>query len=344
MAASARDIDEFPFGPIAKDLREGRCIPFLGAGASSFPNNGIAKPPTARRLAMELAAEFRYPPYEIVQRGQDSADTKAQERFFRAKLDSENLMVVSSWYEHGPGDRPDLHRVLRRYLANERNPLHPNTLHNLLARVAQQTPMAIITTNYDDLVEQAFIERGAPLDLFVVAVDRSGIEGPPRGTLLFRTSGQEELQPVTGEEQLLALELDRRQIHLRRSVLLKTHGHIDRTRPTDDTFVITEEDYVSFLGRMASGSSVIPSDLVPLMQSRRLLFLGYELRDWNFRVLFDRLNRSHLQRGMSYAVSHEVEPAESAWWASRGVVVYDADLNEFVPRLDAALALAPPSS
>jgi hypothetical protein len=57
MAKSATTIDDIPFDWIATDLREGNCIPFLGAGASSFPNDGNAKPPSARRLAMELAAE-----------------------------------------------------------------------------------------------------------------------------------------------------------------------------------------------------------------------------------------------------------------------------------------------
>ena len=43
------------------------------------------------------------------------------------------------------------------------------------------------------------------------------------------------------------------------------------------------------------GDAVIPADLVTVMQSRTLLFLGYGLRDGNFRVLLDRLNRHRLQ-------------------------------------------------
>jgi hypothetical protein len=121
-------------------------------------------------------------------------------------------------------------------------------------------------------------------------------------------------------------------------VLFKIHGHIDRKRSSDDTFVITEEDYILFLGRLASGgNSIIPADLVTVMQSRTLLFLGYGLRDWNLRVLLDRLNRSRLQPKRSYAISFDIEPAESELWGARKVVVFEADLNEFVPRLDAAL-------
>jgi hypothetical protein len=81
-----------------------------------------------------------------------------------------------------------------------------------------------------------------------------------------------------------------------------------------------------------------------MMQSRTLLFLGYGLRDWNFRVLLDRLNRSRLQQKKSYAIAHEIELAESELWAARKVLVYEADLNEFVPRLEAELAKTPPRS
>ena len=57
----AEGLDKFPLGPIAIDLREGNCIPLLGAGASSFPKDIAAKPPSARELAMELAEEWHYP-------------------------------------------------------------------------------------------------------------------------------------------------------------------------------------------------------------------------------------------------------------------------------------------
>jgi hypothetical protein len=80
------------------------------------------------------------------------------------------------------------------------------------------------------------------------------------------------------------------------------------------------------------------------MQSRTLLFLGYRLRDWNFRVLLDRLNRSRLQPKRSYAISNDIEPAESELWNARHVVVFKADLNKFVPRLDGLLGQSSRSS
>jgi hypothetical protein len=129
-------IKNFPFGPIADDLREGKCIPFLGAGASSFPNDIEAKPPSARQLAWELSIEWNHPQYQVFCDNNDSGDPVARERALRAKIDCENLMLVSSWVEHRAADRPRLDQKLRRYLAE--SPRAPNPLHKLLARVAKQ--------------------------------------------------------------------------------------------------------------------------------------------------------------------------------------------------------------
>jgi hypothetical protein len=340
----AEGLDDFPFDWIAADLRDGNCIPFLGAGASSFPKEINAKPPSARMLALELARESRYPPYQLILGAASSDDLAAQERFLRAQLDCENLMLVSSWVEHGTGDRPRLRSKLRAHLANEQQPLPYNSLHDLLARMAQQKPMAIMTTNYDDLAELALVKWGVPFDLFVVAIDRPTAEAHVRGSMLFRPAGQDELKPVTGEQELLDVEIDSGEIRLRRTVLFKIHGHIGRMRRTDDTFVITEEDYVTFLGRMGSENSVIPADLVNLMQSRTLLFLGYGLRDWNFRVLLDRLTRIRVQAMRSYAIAYDIDAAESRLWDQRNVKVFSADLNEFVPMLRAVWAQTSPPS
>jgi hypothetical protein len=333
-------LDKFPLGRIAKDLREGKCIPFLGAGASCFPNDIAAKPPSAQALAMELAEEWLYPQFEVFRGMANSDDPAEREQYIRAKIDCENLMQVSSWVEHGLGDRPRLNEKLRACLAEKQ--LLPNTLHNLLARMAREQPMAIITTNYDDLIELALAEQKVPFDLFVVAIDRSAAQAGVQGSTLFKPADNSEFKLVTGEHELLNVELAGGEVHLRRTAVFKIHGHIARTQKIDDTFVITEEDYVSFLGRMGYENSVIPADLAPLMQSQRLLFLGYGLRDWNFRVLLDRLSRMRLRPMRSYAIVYDIDAAEARLWDRRNVHVFKGDLNEFVQLLNTAWAQTPP--
>jgi len=190
-------LDKFPFDPIARDLWTGTCIPLLGAGASSFPSDIETKPPSARALAWELAEVSGYPPYRVAVSSTGSDDMMSQKRIMRAQFECEDLAAVSSWIEHGLGDRELLHSSLRAHLADEQKLLPPNALHHLLGRMAQQTPMAIISTNYDDLMEQALLQRDVPFDLFVVAIDRQGIYGRARGTTLFRPAGRDELAPVS---------------------------------------------------------------------------------------------------------------------------------------------------
>src|SRR5215475_14743055 len=95
------NLDDFPFDWIAEDFKKGNCIPFLGAGASAFPTGNLLKPPTARSLAFELARESTYPDYRLATEPADAGDEDTLERKLRAKLDCENLMLVSSWVEHG---------------------------------------------------------------------------------------------------------------------------------------------------------------------------------------------------------------------------------------------------
>jgi hypothetical protein len=71
------------------------------------------------------------------------------------------------------------------------------------------------------------------------------------------------------------------------------------------------------------------------MVKRRILFLGYGLRDWNMRVLLDRMTR---MRGSanplkSYAISLGVPDAQKVMWEKRSVKVYNTDLNVFVKEL-----------
>ena len=330
-------LDDFPFDWIAEDFKKGNCIPFLGAGASAFPTGNLPKPPTARSLAFELAKESTYPDYRVAMDTADPSKEGTLERQLRARLDCENLMLVSSWVEHGRGDRPRLHRKLRDYLANPDIRLPSNALHTLLARTARESPMAILTTNYDDLIDLALEEQQVPFDLFVVAIDRPGSSGQQPGATFFRPAGGNDFSAVTTEDAILDIGLGPGEVRLKRTVLIKIHGHIDRNRADQDTFVITEEDYVSFLGRMGQHGCVIPADLMALMPSRTLLFLGYGLRDWNLRVLLDRLSQVGGPRKKAYAVTSNIGMAETRLWERRNVEVFNVDLNQFVPRLDQAM-------
>src|ERR1700722_13554795 len=117
----------------AEDLEDGTAMPFLGAGASLYDDTISGRPPSAAALAEALAAEVGFPGH-----------------------DNKNLALVSSWYQHVAADRPRLENRLRRNFGlNPDRPLECNDLHHTLAQVAKTVPMAIFTTNYDELIENA---------------------------------------------------------------------------------------------------------------------------------------------------------------------------------------------
>jgi len=60
------------------------------------------------------------------------------------------------------------------------------------------------------------------------------------------------------------------------------HGRMDDPK----TLVLTEDDYIDFLVRMAKVPTLLPPRIQESIKSTSLLFIGYRLADWNFRVLF----------------------------------------------------------
>jgi hypothetical protein len=62
------------------------------------------------------------------------------------------------------------------------------------------------------------------------------------------------------------------------------HGHSD----VPQSMVLTEDDYLTFLVRLSKDNSepLLPSPIRSALASTSLLFVGYSLADWDFRVLF----------------------------------------------------------
>ena len=60
------------------------------------------------------------------------------------------------------------------------------------------------------------------------------------------------------------------------------HGHYDFPQ----SLVLTEDDYLNFLVNLSSNKDFLPAPIRSALASTSLLFVGYSLADWNFRVLF----------------------------------------------------------
>lgn len=80
-------------------------------------------------------------------------------------------------------------------------------------------------------------------------------------------------------------------------IVFHLYGHpqtIDRSTSLE-SLVLTEDDYFEFLINVSGDDDAIPLRMRRAMAGTSLLFLGYRLDDWDFRVLFHLLLAKYLR-------------------------------------------------
>lgn len=70
-----------------------------------------------------------------------------------------------------------------------------------------------------------------------------------------------------------------------RPIVYHLHGH----HSVPASLVVTEDDYIDFLVRVSSDPGLLPPVIQKALTSQMLLFVGYSLADWTFRVIFSGL-------------------------------------------------------
>jgi len=200
-----------------------------------------------------------------------------------------------------------------------------------LARKQGAGQPLVLTTNYDDLAERALAEAGESFD----GVWYEAKRGPQQGRFLHRTPSGDVI-PIERPNKYTGLDLDER------SVILKLHGAIDRTDANRDSYVITEDSYIDYLVGGDVGEQ-IPVALRERMADSHFLFLGYSMRDWNLRVILNRIWGARQLDLKSWAVQREPADAgarevEEALWRDRGdIELLYVPLDEYVERLESVL-------
>jgi hypothetical protein len=208
----------------------------------------------------------------------------------------------------------------------------PNALHRLLAAVpalvggetGPHRPLLLVTTNYDDALEMAFRDAGEPFDLVVY---KTGENEPGYFARVLADGTYERI-----EDPNSCAEVNPET----RSVILKLHGTVDRRQEAEDSYVITEDDYIEYLMH-ESLSAFVPVHVLRHLLRSHFLFLGYGLRDWNLRVFLHRLWRERSRHYNSWAVQLHTNALDERFWQERKVELYAANLSAYVTMLRAAL-------
>jgi hypothetical protein len=133
----------------------------------------------------------------------------------------------------------------------------PNEPHGILADL----PIPVyMTTNYDDCMAKALESRN---------------KVPRQELCHWNTFVRENVQSVFEiEPGFSPTPANPLVFHL--------HGHLSMP----ESMVLTEDDYLDFLVNISRDSDLIPARVRRAMTATSLLFLGYRLADWDFRVLF----------------------------------------------------------
>ncbi|HEY6888206.1 MAG TPA: SIR2 family protein [Solirubrobacter sp.] len=300
------------FEKVIHYLANGELVPLLGAGVNVCDRQAAEvyeqgrNLPSGSELSELLASEYAYPADRT-----DRKDLIRVAQFAQAQLrhsDEEHRL------------RDTLHRVFRAQYG-------PTSVHRFLAGVPGRTSahVLVLTTNYDDALEQAFDDAGEPYSVIFYRASR-------QGRCWLRHGEETEAKVIARPERYTGVSLHER------SVILKVHGAVDRRerRSFNDSYVVSEDHYIDFLASTRLETLVPKGLLVPLLNSA-LLFLGYRLRDWNLRVILHELWNSRDFEYPAWAVHRDVDEVDAAIWRSRNVSLFDVELCAYVEELSARL-------
>ena len=84
--------------------------------------------------------------------------------------------------------------------------------------------------------------------------------------------------------------------------------HLTATSSVPESIVLTEDDYLDFLVAVAGEPKLLPHQIKRALAGASLLFVGYRLADWNFRVIHRGLVMAGEQSLRRLSVTVQLRP------------------------------------
>jgi len=231
---------------LLRRINQGRCTPFLGAGASY----GVL--PLGGDIAKQWADKYDYPM-------EDRSNLIAVSQFLALKYSDSVFpkdLIVEMFEKFGEPDFND-----------------PTEPHRVLANL--NLPV-YVTTNYDDFMVKALTRHHRQPNRVLCQWNRAVKD--------YVSDNPTILEKDPSYKPTVA-----------NPVVFHLHGHV----PISDSLVLTEDDYMDFLVNISADPKLIPAPIARALTGSSLLFIGYRISDWNFRVLlrsFDRLAEASVSR------------------------------------------------
>jgi hypothetical protein len=269
---------------LLRSIKRGQCTPILGPGLYE-PFLGAP-----REIAQRWAEAYHYPmaPHEresLPQVAQYLTINQYQrapydelEEYLQQELQSRYAESLPNGLRQGRVPLDELVEAVGVGLRKD----HPLEPHQALA----QLPLPIfITTNPDVLLTSALKDAGKD----------------PQVVLCPWNEYIEQVESIYDREPDYFPTPER-------PLVYHLFGRIDEP----DSIVLTEDDYFDFLIGVTGNKDLIPSSVRRALADTALLFLGFQMDDWNFRVLFRSiLSQQGGSRRDRYAhIAAQVEPEE----------------------------------
>lgn len=271
---------------LLRGIQRGGYTPILGPGLTE-PLLG-----SAREMARRWARDYQFP---LSRNSQDELPQVAQYLaidqgiFFprdelllaiRDDLLARHRDLVAARISSGPVEQATLEEIIR-IVGAEQRAAEPTEPHRVLAGL----PFPLyLNANPDSLLADALAEAGRPPRVEVCRWNApfTGDGGAP-GTV----------QP------------DRKQ-----PLVYHLFGRVEEP----DLLTITQDDYFNYLIGISRDTSLIPPAVRSALASTALLFLGFQMEDWKFRVLFHSLmNQEGRKRGQTHPhVAVQLDPDTSS--------------------------------
>jgi hypothetical protein len=288
---------------LADRLNRGEIIPFLGSSVlrlSGFPV------PSSPEMVRKMAQRVDYPEFD--------GSLSMLSQYCKSEKKYSRKMIIGK---------------VKEVMNEDKQPGNSNPLYDLL--VETREPLLMISSSYDDLLEQAFRIKNKK---FVVLTHNfySAAEGN-FGNIQLKYPNKEEPEEHTAET-ISGLKL----LENGYSIIYKLCGyfHLGNGRPADEIeestpLMLLESDFFAFSTKL---EKLIPSYIIRKFQSRGFLFFGYDLDEWQDRLIADTMLDRCPKDEDSFTVCKEPNPYEWSFWKStHKLEIYREELGEFVDHL-----------
>jgi hypothetical protein len=180
--------------------------------------------------------------------------------------------------------------AVQDYIAETFSPYKPTPAHRLIPTFRWR---AIVTTNYDILIETSYREHEKP--------------------------AQKVVPIYKNQDRWDSILRDRDNVPM-----LKLHGCITDTHDENCPLILSTDQYVDF----TRGRDRLFRFFAELASENAIAFIGYGLADQDIRAILQMLDKERVNRPRSFMISKSVDQFGVRYWSPRQITAIQGTFDE----------------